>query len=214
MQRVLRAFAMVLICCASLTTNASTRERLSDLLKREMDVSDSSLAECRLVGGRAIEEQKCAEWRRTLTRAYEDEAKTLRDTVALAASNSAYESDMAVQQAARERRMAELTAEREKTASNQKVRDAQNLAQRATEDAAIAAADKRTSQAEKTKKIQCGGDYKVPRIGMTIERAQQCVSPMRVTAQVQRADGVLTTYAGGDAYFHVMDGRILAWGRF
>jgi hypothetical protein len=71
----------------------------------------------------------------------------------------------------------------------------------------------KASKATAAKKAACGADYMRVRIGMDVARVQQCVTSMRVTGQIQRADGVLTTYAGGGAFFHVMNGRIVAWGQ-
>lgn len=72
-------------------------------------------------------------------------------------------------------------------------------------------------EAKKTSalKAQCGVDYKNPTIGMPIERVRQCVaSSLTVAGQVNRADGVVTTYTtSSGAFFHVMKGRVVAWGR-
>lgn len=80
-------------------------------------------------------------------------------------------------------------------------------------DRATAEREHKAASREAALKASCGTDYKAPRIGMSIDRAQQCVTVMRVTGQLNRADGVITTYQGGGAYFHVMDGRIVAWGK-
>lgn len=73
----------------------------------------------------------------------------------------------------------------------------------------------RSAAAAAKKKAACGDDYLAPKIGMSIDRAKQCVSPsLRVFGQVNRADGVVTIYrTGSGATFHAMDGVIVAWNR-
>lgn len=44
-------------------------------------------------------------------------------------------------------------------------------------------------------KARCGNDYKNPRIGMNIERVKECIAPVKMVSQVNRADGVCYTYA-------------------
>lgn len=75
----------------------------------------------------------------------------------------------------------------------------------------------RVKQAETSKasgKAKCGDDYKNPHIGMPIDRVRACVTAVKMTAQLSRADGVVTTYEGGGAYFHIMDGRVVSWGKY
>jgi hypothetical protein len=79
---------------------------------------------------------------------------------------------------------------------------------------AEAAAARRANEATAAQKASCGADYKQPRIGMSIDRVRACVTPVKVTAQLSRTDGVVTTYEGSGAYFHVMDGRVLSWGKY
>lgn len=67
--------------------------------------------------------------------------------------------------------------------------------------------------AAKAKREKCGADYLKPRIGMAIERAKECVAPLRLDSQINRADGVLSTYTARGVYVHVMDGVIVSWGK-
>ncbi len=48
---------------------------------------------------------------------------------------------------------------------------------------------------------------------MSVDRVKECVTPVKMTSQINRADGIVSTYQGGGAYFHVMEGRVIAWGR-
>lgn len=63
-------------------------------------------------------------------------------------------------------------------------------------------------------KATCGQDYKAPSIGMSVDRLRQCVSTsLKVAGQVNRADGIVTTYTtNSGAFFHVMRGKVIAWG--
>lgn len=76
-------------------------------------------------------------------------------------------------------------------------------------------ADQRRIAAEtKSRKDACGDDYGTPKIGMTIDRAQQCVGKFKLVSQLNRPDGVVSTYRTGSTVIHVMGGRIVAWDRF
>lgn len=64
-----------------------------------------------------------------------------------------------------------------------------------------------------TLKSECGKDYKAITIGMPIQRAQRCVANLKLIGQINRADGVVSTYQAGRIYAHVMDGKIVSWGK-
>ncbi len=63
-------------------------------------------------------------------------------------------------------------------------------------------------------KSRCGNDYKTPSIGMRIERVQECVAPVKLISQINRSDGVVSTYRAGQITVYVMSGRVMAWDRF
>lgn len=90
--------------------------------------------------------------------------------------------------------------------------------QREADERAEAAADRRAAAVSATAasnlKSKCGDDYKSPRIGMSIDRVRACVTPVKLKGQLNRADGVVSTFVGGNAYFHVMEGRIISWGKY
>lgn len=73
---------------------------------------------------------------------------------------------------------------------------------------------KASAAREQIVKGRCGADYKNPKIGMTIARAQDCVAKFRLTSELNRADGVISTYEAGNMYLHVMDGYIVSWGKY
>lgn len=73
---------------------------------------------------------------------------------------------------------------------------------------------RRTATAIAAGRAKCGDDYKNPKIGMSIDRVRACVTPVKLKGQLNRADGVVSTFVGGSAYFHVMEGRIISWGKY
>jgi len=70
-------------------------------------------------------------------------------------------------------------------------------------------------RAEAALKKACGKDYMAPRIGMPIKRALQCLGGFALVRQVNRKDGVLSTYESndGEAWLHELGGRVVAWGQ-
>lgn len=89
----------------------------------------------------------------------------------------------------------------------------QRLAEEAQEERAERDRQNKRNADIKSKKEICGADFGSPKIGMTFERAQQCVSKFRLSSQINRSDGVISMYSGGGFYINVMDGRIVAWTR-
>ena len=75
-------------------------------------------------------------------------------------------------------------------------------------------AARRSATAVAAGKAKCGDDYKSPKIGMSIDRVRACVTQVKLKGQLNRADGVVSTFEGGNAYFHVMEGRIISWGKY
>lgn len=59
----------------------------------------------------------------------------------------------------------------------------------------------------------CGADYKALRVGMPLFRANQCYGKFVLRSQINRADGVVSTYWHGSTYAHVMNGLIVSWGK-
>jgi len=109
----------------------------------------------------------------------------------------------------------ECRAQRETDARVRREREEQTkIAEQEEIERAAADREKRAVTAANAIKAKCGDDYKSPKIGMSIDRVRACVTPVKMTAQLSRTDGVVTTYEGGGAYFHVMDGRVLGWGKY
>ena len=74
--------------------------------------------------------------------------------------------------------------------------------------------EKRVAEETKSKKERCGEDYGAPKIGMTIERAKDCVGNFKLISQLNRADGVVSTYRSGRIHISVMNGKIGAWNSY
>lgn len=72
---------------------------------------------------------------------------------------------------------------------------------------------KRQQATEHARKERCGADYKNPQIGMRIERVQDCIAPVKMTSQLNRADGVVSQYTYRGIWFSVMSGHVVAWGK-
>lgn len=191
---------------------AQGQERLSDLLKREMPVTDASLAECRTSDDKPIEEVRCGQWKRSLAKAYAEEKAIQTRASQTAAAHAAYESEqaaaMANRQVEQQRQQDARQAERERT-----------KAEFDRTEAALEA-DERRQAAKATKasadlKSKCGADYKAPRIGMTMTRVKECVSPsFKVSGQINTAQGVVTTYKAPGGYLHVIDDKVVEWRYF
>ncbi|MDZ7920736.1 hypothetical protein [Rhodoferax sp.] len=92
--------------------------------------------------------------------------------------------------------------------SNAAALQAQNE-QKEWEEKTAKAVEKRSAELRSV----CGDDYKNLQIGMTMNRAQQCVAPFKLVGQLNRADGVVSTYRSGSVYAHVMNGRVVSWSK-
>lgn len=212
-------FKVRALACALMVTctTANAAELVSGMLKREMQVTDASLAECRQVDEKPIEGPRCKQWQATLARAYGEEARQRAQEVAAAEAYARYQAQMAEEQ----RQQQERAARRKEVEATIAARREADLEQarlereRAEKQAQLAEDRQRAaaSRKEAAARAVCGGDFRSPRVGMSVDRVQQCVSSLQMTGQINRVDGVITTYQGGGNYFHVMGGHVVAWGR-
>lgn len=119
--------------------------------------------------------------------------------------------------AQREASIARQEHERNDAEAAFKARQAAEKAEQERQEEAEARAEraeeKRRSARIAALKARCGGDYKNLRIGMPVERVQECISPVKLSSQINRADGVVSVYVFGDLWVTVMSGRVVAWGR-
>ena len=127
-----------------------------------------------------------------------------------------------------QKRQDELQTKRDVAAAEQKKAQekAQEefLAKRADEDAtrkkvelAWRRQEREAQRARDTKiaalKEYCGVDYKNPTIGMKLDRVKECVAPVKLVSQINREDGVVSTYQYGSLFIHTMSGNVVAWER-
>ncbi|WP_200227843.1 hypothetical protein [Rubrivivax gelatinosus] len=165
-----------------------------------------NLETCTFSNGRPIDRIECEAMRRYSAA---EEEKKARDAEWLRGLNMAAEAERADRDRKRQEDQARWTAERQ-------AREAETAAEVARQEAADraerAAEARAQAKAVAAKRAACGADYLAPRIGMPIDRALQCVGAFRLQGQINRADGVLSTYLGARRYLHVMDGRVVAWG--
>lgn len=99
------------------------------------------------------------------------------------------------------------------TAAEQKQRDkmAWDEANARKQSANIAAMQRSDEDVRAKAQKACGEDFGVPRVGMTLERAKQCLGYAKLVGQVNRADGVASVYTNGRVQLVVMDGKVVAW---
>lgn len=192
-----------------LAQQAPTEPPMAGTIKREMEVTDASLAECKLANGRRMEERVCKETQQALAAVYEGERKRLERAAASRAEHERYEAERKQREEEQARKQAQWAAERAAERARQEAEFQKQQAQRDAEERAEA---RRDAAATAARKAACGSDYANPRIGMTLERAQQCVGNYKLVGQLNRADGVVSTYLGPKRYLHVMGGQIVAWG--
>jgi flagellar biosynthesis GTPase FlhF len=101
----------------------------------------------------------------------------------------------------------------EREAAGREARAAEAERERAAEEKANARIAKASAERDAGKKAACGDDYKNMRIGMALTRAQECVGKLKLTAQVNRADAVVSTYQGSGMLVNVINGKVVAWAK-
>lgn len=81
-----------------------------------------------------------------------------------------------------------------------------------------AARDAEIKAATDLKKAACGSDYHQLRIGMTLQRVEECIGKFSLYSEVHKAEGLMQRYRWCSSYsynctfFDLMDGKIIAWG--
>jgi hypothetical protein len=113
---------------------------------------------------------------------------------------------VAEQRAARERQEADRT---EAYRRADEVREKARLEELARTDPERA---KRSAERTDSRKKTCGDDYRAPRVGMTLERAMQCVGQFRLATQSSRSGGVLSVYHADGVFIEEYGGKVVAWG--
>lgn len=172
------------------------------------------LKRCLYNNGRSMEHGVCDILRKNAAKkeaenkSYQDRAVVQR---ALAAEQKA-QTEAKQQELQRERdaRFAEQRAKEQERAEESKAMALKAQQEQAQwEKSTARAASERVAK----QKATCGDDYRAPRVGMTLTRAKECVADFKLKGQINRADGVVSTYMAGQTYLHVMDGKIVSWGK-
>lgn len=167
------------------------------------------LERCLYSNGKSIDQRVCD----ALRKSQSDKVKS-RDQQFIADQqrSAQYQVFRANQEAEREKQLAE---EQRREAEYQEAlrKRSEEIARRNEENLReYQAAERAQAAKDATRKQECGADYKTLTIGMTIDRAKRCVANFKLAGQINRADGVVSTYRAGRYYAHVMDGRIVSWG--
>lgn len=167
------------------------------------------LVNCRFDNGIEIPQVECEATRKYFAA---EAAKKAEQDSYTAKANAAFEADKVAAREERARNEAQWAADRAKQRAEQEAREAVYAKQREAEDRAQAASDRKATVVASNLKARCGNDYKKPYIGMTLARAQECVTPMKLEGQFNGPDGVINTYrGGGGSLFQSIDGRIVHW---
>lgn len=180
----LQSLALVLLCGASVGHGMSTND----------------LAKCRYANGNSIEPKVCESLRAAAAREKDEAASRDARLVKIREAEVQRQADAAELDGKRpaavaeaERRSAEQHAARAKVA--QQAQQSQAEAEAAEE-----------ARLEILRK-QCGSDFGRPAVGMSLERARQCVADLELFGQ----NGPVSHYRSGRLHITVQAGRITRW---
>lgn len=168
------------------------------------------LENCRYANGISIDPRVCAALRQVAARTAAQEASA---DARLTTVRQRQEEQQEKQRAQEAERQAQADARAAEWREKEAARKAEMARQQAIADKREAAQEKAAAEKQAALKERCGRDYKNPTIGMSIDRAQECVARLRLTGQVNRTDGVVSIYEAGTLQAHVINGRIVAWGK-
>lgn len=143
-----------------------------------------------------------------------EETRRIAEQERLVAEQERMKEQEELQRKVKEQREKEASDRQAKWQDEQNAREEAYRKERVREDREENVRQKRAADVVQERKKLCGDDYLTPKIGMSIERAQKCVGNFRLTSQLNRADGVVSTYSAVRTYLHVIDGRIVSWGRY
>ncbi|MBQ1766859.1 MAG: hypothetical protein IIZ92_28695 [Aquincola sp.] len=175
------------------------------------------LDKCLYPDGRPIPQDRCEAFKLQMTQRAEVAERNRAAAAQFAQQREARAEADRARQAAEDERRRQVA---ETAAAEQARRKAENEAAIARtsawldrEERAEAARERKAASHQAAMKSACGDDYRAPRIGMHIRRAELCAGPLTLTGQINRRDGVLSTYSGPGLYVHVIDDTVVAWGR-
>lgn len=128
-----------------------------------------------------------------------------------------YEQEHAERMQAEEKQALDQKQYAEKRRAEEKAATETQEREDAKTEAAYDRADRAAQKKQNAKvaeiKARCGDDYKNPQIGMLLARVKDCVAPVKLVSQINRADGVASLYQSGSLWLNVMQGKVVAWGK-
>lgn len=77
------------------------------------------------------------------------------------------------------------------------------------ENAAAQASDRQAAKQEAARREACGADYGVPKLGMTLRRANDCVGRLYVVSKTALRGGEMTVVKTGRFYISAVDDKIV-----
>lgn len=169
---------------------------------------------CRWKDGRDMNARDCEFFRKLKA---SDEAEEAAHQARSQARLAKQREEREAQEQAKAERIAADKKEREERHELEKQKNKTLAQQWAQEDARIEREERqqqiKQQAVQADLKKRCGNDYRRPAIGLTIDRFNLCVAAIKSTGQINRADGVITTFQGSGYIVHGMDGRVVAWTR-
>jgi hypothetical protein len=168
------------------------------------------LQNCMWKSGAVMDARTCTTLRRLAER---DAAAAAERDRQSAASQARYEKAQARRREQQEAQRVEQEARAAKWREEAEARKAESDRQLEREAQIEAQAVKAAAAKENERKLACGSDYRNMRVGMSIKRAQECVANLKLTGQVNRPEGIVSTYEGAGIYAQVIAGNVVAWAR-
>jgi len=177
------------------------------LLSTSAFATGEDLENCRWQNGVPIKQSVCDSMRRHDAETAARKAKEAEQRREAQRQHDEYLAKRQAEQEESKKRQAEHKVKFEREEAERKAAAEQAQREQAEYERSVA-------KKQQERKAECGDDYATPRIGMTLERANRCVGTFKLVSQLNRADGVVSTYRAGRIHIHVMGGKVAAWNRY
>lgn len=175
-------------------------------LANAAQAAGEDLVNCRWPNGEAIDAKVCDLLRR-LDAKDRAAAEVERQRQEQSRQRQEAEAAEAAVRKAQDDAIYQAAAEREAQARAQRVAAAAKL------EAQAAAEEREARRQDRVRRKVCGSDYANPQVGMHMARVRNCVGDVVLLGQVNRAEGVVSTYRSGRLLLTVHKDRIVAWSR-
>lgn len=201
---------------------------LSVLCAATSFAAGEDLVNCTYVNGNGMDPRVCTALRQVAARKAAQQAEADRRAAVERQDRAAQQSEAASQATTVRQRQAEQyerqraqEAERQAQADlraaewreKEAARKAEMAREQAIADKREAAQEKAAAEKLAALKARCGNDYKNPRVGMAIGRAQECVGRLKLTGEIKSTNGLVSIYEGSGIAAHVVDGKVVAWAK-